>query len=164
MADGSSFYGAPSAPGRRPDKLVAVAVVLVVVGIAFALAKPWGRHRPAAGLGPARGGRGQPFRGCQLRGQPCPCSTALPTHLPHPLAVAFTTAPPPRSETWAGLEWQRLAPDDPLGIVRTEVTSGETSVAIGDIEGTTSTTVWASTDRTHWQPLDRGTSSNLWSA
>ena len=33
---------------------------------------------------------------------------------------------------------------------------GETSVAIGDIEGTTSTTVWASTDRTHWQPLDSG--------
>ncbi len=41
------------------------------------------------------------------------------------------------------------------------MTSGETSVAIGDIEGTTSTTVWASTDRTHWQPLDRGTPATL---
>ena len=90
-----------------------------------------------------------------------PGSTALPTHLSHPLPIAFTTAPRPGSETWAGLEWQRLAPDDPLRIVRTEVTSGETSVAIGDIEGTTSTTVWASTDRTHWQPLSSGTSASL---
>ena len=160
MADGSSFYGAPSAPGRRSGKLTAAAVVLVVVGIAVAIAKPWGRHRPAGGLGPARGGRGQPVRGCQSASA-LPRSTALPTSLPHPLAVAFTTAPSPRSETWAGLEWQRLAPDDPLGIVRTEVTSGETSVAIGDIAGTTSTTVWASTDRTHWQPVDRGTPASL---
>ena len=90
-----------------------------------------------------------------------PGSTAPPAHLPHPQAVAFTTASPPRSETWAGLEWQRLATDDPLGIVRIEVTSGATSVAIGDIEGTTSTTLWASTDQTHWQPLDRETSANL---
>ena len=41
------------------------------------------------------------------------------------------------------------------------MTSGETSVAIGDIAGTTSTTVWASTDRTHWQPADRGTPASL---
>ncbi len=117
--------------------------------------------KPAASSPPGRG-RGQPLRDASSASA-LPGSTAPPTHLPHPLAVAFTTAPPPRSETWAGLEWQRLATDDPLGIVKTEVTSGETSVAIGDIEGTTSTTLWASTDRTHWQPLDRGTSANLWS-
>ena len=154
MADGSSFYGAPSAPGRRPGKLVAVAVVLVVVGIAFALAKPWGHTGQPAASGPP-GVAAVSATAAASSASALPVSTALPTHLPHPLAVAFTTAPSPRSETWAGLEWQRLAPDDPLGIVRTEVTSGETSVAIGDIEGTTSTTVWASTDRTHWQPLDQ---------
>ena len=162
MADGGSFYGAPSAPGRSPDKLVAVAVVFVVVGIAFAVAKPWGD----AGQPAAAGRPGVAAVRPSLAASPAsaqPGSTALPAHLSHPLAVAFTTARPPRSGTWAGLEWQRLAPDDPLGIIRTEVTSGETSVAIGDIEGTTSTTVWASTDRTHWQPLDRGTSANLWS-
>ena len=51
MADGGSFYGAPSAPGRRPDKLAAVAVVLVVVGIAYAVARPWGdAGQPALGV------------------------------------------------------------------------------------------------------------------
>ncbi|MFI5041309.1 MAG: hypothetical protein ACHQNA_05580, partial [Acidimicrobiales bacterium] len=156
MADGGTFYGAPSAPGRRPDKLVTVAVVLVVVGIAFALVKPWGDTRqPSASGQPGVAAVSPPAAASS--GSALPGSTAPPTHLPHPLAGAFTTAPPPGSETWAGLEWQRLATDDPLGIVRTEVTSGETSVAIGDIEGTTSTTVWASTDRTHWQPMDRGT-------
>jgi hypothetical protein len=162
MADGRSFYGVPSAPGRRPDKPTAVAVVLVVVGIAFAVAKPWGDTGQPAASGLPGVAAVSPSAAASSASA-LPLSTALPTYLPHPLAVAFTTAPPPRSETWAGLEWQRLAPDDPLGIVRTEVTWGETSVAIGDIEGTTSTTVWASTDRTHWQPLDRGTSANLWS-
>jgi hypothetical protein len=160
MADGSSFYGAPSAPGRRPGKLVAAAVVLVLVGIAFALAKPWGQTGQPAASDPTGVAAVSPSAAASSASA-LPLSTTLPTHYPHPLAVAFTTAQSPRSETWAGLEWQRLAPDDPLGIVRTEVTSGETSVAIGDIEGTTSTTVWASTDRTHWQPVDRGTPANL---
>ena len=90
-----------------------------------------------------------------------PVRLRLPTHFPHPLPVAFTTAEPPASETWAGLDWRRLASDDPLGIVRAEVTSGQRSVAIGDIEGTTSTTVWASTDRMHWQPPDDRASATL---
>ena len=148
-------------PGGVPAELVAVAVVLVVVGIAFAIAKPWGRQpaKPAAS--------GPPGVAAVSPSAAASSASALPGRqlcrptCRHPLAVAFTTAPSPRTETWAGLEWQRLAPDDPLGIVRTEVTSGETSVAIGDIAGTTSTTVWASTDRTHWQPLDRGTSASL---
>jgi len=162
MADGGSFYGAPSPSGRRPDKLAAVAIVLVVVGIAFAVVKPWGdTGQPATSGLPKVAAVSPSVPASSAAAQPG--STALPTHLPRPQAVAFITVPPPRSETWVGLEWQRLAADDPLRIVRTEVTSGEASVAIGDIEGTTSTTVWASTDRTHWQPLDRATSANLWS-
>jgi len=162
MAEGGSFYGAPSAPGRRPGRLAAVAVILVVVGIAFAVAKPWGdTGQPVPSVLPgvaAASPSAAASSASALAG-----STAPPIHLGPPLAVAFNTAPLPPSETWAGLDWQRLARDDPLGIIRTEVSSGETSVAIGDIEGTTSTTVWASTDRTHWQPLDRRTSANLWS-
>jgi len=162
MADGGSFYGAPSGPGRRHDKLVGGAVVLVVVGILFAVVKPWGSTGQPAASGSPRVAEVSPSA-ADTPSSALPGSTAQPIHLGHPLAVAFTTAPPPVSDTWAGLEWHRLATDDPLGIVRTMVTSGEDSVAIGDIEGTTSTTVWASTDRTHWQPLDRGTSASLWS-
>jgi hypothetical protein len=162
MTDGGSFYGAPSAPGRRHNRLVAVAVGLVVVGISIALVKPWAEAGQPAGSSPPGVAAVNPSAAAGSASA-LPGSTALPTHLSHPLAVAFTTASPPLSETWAGLEWQRLEPDDPLGSVRTEVTSGETSVAIGDIEGTTSTTLWASTDQTHWQPLDRETSANLWS-
>ena len=160
MADGGSFYGAPSAPGRRHDKLVGMAVVLVVVGIAFALAKPWGDTGQPAASSPIGVAAVSP----SATASPAPAlpgSPAPPAHLPHPQAVAFTTASPPRSETWTGLEWQRLATDDPLGSVRIEVTSGATSVAIGDIAGTTSTTLWVSTDQMHWQPLDRETSANL---
>jgi hypothetical protein len=160
MADGGSFYGAPSAPGRRRNGLVAVAVVVVVVGTVVAIAKPWGVAGQRSASGPPGVAAVGPSAAASSASA-LPASTALPTQLSHPLPIAFTTAPPPGSETWAGLEWQRLAPDDPLRIVRTEVTSGETSVAIGDIEGTTSTTVWASTDRTHWQPLSSGTSASL---
>ena len=160
MADDGSFYGALSAPGRRRHGLTAAAAVLVVVGIAVAIAKPWGdAAKPAASGLP--GVAAVSPSATPRSATAVPGSTAVPTSLRHPLPVAFTTAPPPRSETWAGLKWQRLAPDDPLGIVRTEVTWGATSVAIGDIAGTTSTTVWASTDRTHWQPLASGTAASL---
>lgn len=162
MADGGSFYGAPSARGRRHDGLAAVAVVLVVVGIAVAIAKPWGDTGPPATPGPSEVAAVSPSAAASATSA-LSGSSALPAYLSHPLPVAFTTAPPPRSGAWAGLEWQRLAPDDPFGVVRTEVTWGETSVAVGDLEGTTSTTVWASTDRTHWQPLDSGASATLWS-
>jgi hypothetical protein len=42
------------------------------------------------------------------------------------------------------------------------VTEGERSVAIGDIAGATSTTVWSSTDATHWEPLESATSMSFW--
>ena len=162
MTDGGSFYGTPSAPGPRRNGLAAVAVVLVGVGIAVAIAKPWGDSGlPAASGPPALAAVSPSSAAGSASAQPS--SVALPSYPPRPEPVSFTTVPPPESETWAGLQWRRLAPDDPLRIVRTEVTSGETSLAVGDIEGTTSTTVWASTDRMHWQPLEGGTPASLWS-
>lgn len=161
-ADGGSFYGAASAPGRRRDGLAAVAVVLVVVAIAVAIAKPWGdTGLPVASGSPAVAAVTPSAAPSHSSAPSAP--SALPSYPPRPQAVAFTTAPPPGSDSWAGLDWRRLAPDDPLGIVRTEATLGETSVAIGDIRGTTSTTVWASTDRSHWEPLDGGTLASRWS-
>src|SRR5450432_3436405 len=139
MADGGSFYGTPSPRGRRRDGLAAVAVVLVVIGIAVAIAKPWGDTGPAVASGRPEVAAVSPSAAVS----PTPArsgSSALPTHLSHPLPVAFTTAPPPGSEAWTGLEWQRLAPDDPFDVFRTEVTLGQASVAVGDLQGTTSTT------------------------
>lgn len=161
MDDGGSFYGSASAPGRRRDGLAAVAAVLVVVGIALAVAKPWGTGQPAPSRPAGVAAITPSVAPSPSSASPAP--SALPTYPPRPQPVAFTVAPPPGSDTWVGLDWQRLAPGDPLGILRTEVTLGETSVAIGDIRGTTSTTVWASTDRTHWQPLDGGTLASRWS-
>jgi hypothetical protein len=156
MTDAPSFQGGPAARGRR-DVLVVLAFVLVVAGVAVAIVKPWGDTRqPAASTKPAL-----------AAASPSAASATVPpdvllTARPQQLPVAFTAPSPPGSSAWAGLSWQRLASDDPLGVVRTEVTAGGTSVAIGDIAGTTSTTVWSSTDRTHWQPLDSGTPTTFW--
>lgn len=160
MTDGGSFYGAPTARGRR-DRGALVAVVLVVLGIALAIAKPWGdAGRPAASTGPGFATTSPSAAATITLASPRPVA-ALPTHLPRPLPVAFT-APPPGPAAWDALIWWRLAPDDPLGVVRTEVAARGRSVAIGDIAGATSTTVWFSTDATHWQPLPSATSTSFW--
>jgi hypothetical protein len=155
MTDGPSFQGG-TAGGRR-DLLVALAFVAVVVGVGVAIVKPWGDARgPAASATPEVAATTPSAASATV--PPVVVATARPYQLP----VAFTAPSPPGSSAWVGLSWQRLAADDPLGAVRTEVTAGGTSVAIGDIAGTTSTTVWSSTDRTNWQPLDSGTSTTFW--
>jgi len=156
MTDGFSFRGAPAAGGRR-DILLVLAFVLVGVGIALAIVKPWGNTaRPAASTRP------EVAAASPSAASPIGSPVVLPTSRPGLLPVAFSAPSPPGSSDWAGLTWRRLASNDPLGVVRTEVTAGGKSVAIGDITGTTSTTVWSSTDGTHWQPLDSGTSTTFW--
>jgi hypothetical protein len=159
MDEGGSFYGVPARRGRRRDGLAAVAVVLVVVGIGLAIAKPWGD----GGLPAASGAPAVAAASPSPAASPAsPTPKALPTYRPHPLPVAFAADPPPRSDAWAGLDWRRLAPDDPLGAVRAQVTTLRTAVAIGDIQGTTSTTVWSSVDGVQWQPVDSGSSTGFW--
>ena len=53
------------------------------------------------------------------------------------LPVAFSAPSPPGSSDWAGLTWRRLAANDPLGAVRTEVTAGGAGVVPvpGDYDG-----------------------------
>ncbi len=161
MTDGSSFYGTPTARGRRDGRAVVAVILVLVVAIGLAIAKPWGETgRLAASTEPLLAAASPSAASAPAIASPAP-TAAPPTHLPHPLPVAFT-APPPGSAAWRALVWRRLAPDDPLGAVRTEVTAGGRSVAIGDIAGTTSTTVWSSTDATHWQPLESATSTSFW--
>ncbi len=160
MTDSGSFYGAPAARGGR-DRRALVAGIVVVVVIALAIAKPWGdtgRHPAPTQPGLAVASpSATPTRSTATPGP----GVAVPAQLAHPLPVAFT-APPPEPAAWAALTWRRLAPDDPLAAVRSVVTSGGQSVAIGDIPGATSTTVWSSTDATHWQPLRNNTATSFW--
>ncbi len=156
MTDGTSFHGAPTARGRHDGPFILV-VVLVVAGIALAIAKPWGAAGPPlASTAPRVAASGQPA--ASVTSPP----VAVATHLAHPLPVAFTAPAPAGSSGWAGLDWSSLASDDPLGAVRAEVTLGATSVAIGDIPGSTSTTVWSSADGSHWQPIEDNTPTTFW--
>ncbi len=164
MTGGGSFYGAPITHGRR-DRRAIVAVIVAVVTIALAIAKPWGdTGRLEATAQPGFAATSPSPESATAIPSPRR-SAAASRHASHPLPVAFTApAPgaPPGTAAWGALVWRRLAPDDPLGIVRSEVTAGGRSVAIGDIPGTTSTTVWSSTDAMHWQPLRNATSTSFW--
>ncbi len=156
MTDGTSFHGAPTTRGRRDGPFVLV-VALVVAGIALAIAKPWGNA----------GGPTVPSApGAALASPPGPSAAAsadgLRTYVPVPAPGGFSAPAGSGSSTWSGLAWQRLAPGDLFALVRTEVTAGGTSVAIGDIPGSTSTMVWSSTDGTHWQPVDSNTPTTFW--
>jgi hypothetical protein len=156
VTDGFSFQGSPAGGGRR-DVMLVLALALVGVGITLAIVKPWGdTGRPAASTRPDIAAASP--SAASPTGPPAVPSTSRPVQLPG----AFTAPSPPESPDWAGLTWRRLASDDPLGAVRTEVTAGGTSVAIGDITGTTATAVWSSTDGTNWQPLESGTSTTFW--
>jgi hypothetical protein len=156
MNDGQSFHGAPSGRGRR-DARLGLAIALVVTLIGLAIVKPWGSSgRPTGSTGP----------GAALASPPGSAGSASPGSPPaapgQPLPVAFTAPALQGGITWAGLDWQRLASDSPLSVVRAVATRDELSVAIGDIPGATSTAVWSSNDDTHWQPVGNNTPTTFW--
>jgi len=158
MTDGGAFYGKPTAGGRRRDGLAATAIVLVVVGVGLAIAKPWGGSgAPGASTGP-----GIAAVSPSAAPTPSAAAPALPTYLPHPLPAAFTMVGQPLSSDWGELVWYRLAPDDPLSVVRSQVAADRTGVSIGDVEGALSTTVWSTTDGIQWEPVPPGTATSFW--
>jgi len=144
--------------GRRMAGLV---IVLIVALVGIALVKPWGSPvEPAPPVAPSQA-------------PVTPPSVSLPTTVPvmpstapsvtvGPLPVAFTTPMPPASATWAGLRWQRLAPDDPLSLVTSVVRWRRGSIAVGWVARLPATPVWTSADGTHWDPLLFGTSTTFW--
>jgi hypothetical protein len=144
--------------GRRTAGLV---LVLLVVFIGVAIAKPWGSPvEPAPFATPSRA-------------DVTPPATSLPTTVPEvpsagpsakvvPLPVAFTTPLPPASATWTGLRWRRLAPDDPLTLIASVLQWRRGYVAVGWQAEAPLTPVWTSADGTHWDPLIFGTSTTFW--
>lgn len=88
-------------------------------------------------------------------------SWAGPTDSPHPSSAglaAFTTPVPPGAGTpWTGIDWHKVAPDDPLAQVRSVLRWGGGFVALGapiPVGEASRTPVWVSTDGATWRPLD----------
>ncbi len=68
-----------------------------------------------------------------------------------------TSAPPDAATAWTGITWQRLAPSDPLGHVRSITRWRGGYLATGDLavaDGSAHTKVWSSTDGRTWESLD----------
>ncbi len=161
MTEGRSFYGSPKTGSRRDRWIAALVIALLVVGVGVAIAKPWGS--PAEPAPPS----GSPFAVVPSPAASTPTTTPqvsspAPSASIVPLPVAFTTPRPPASATWTGLNWRRLAPDDPLTLVTSVVRWRHGFVALGWIAGTPSTPVWTSTDGRHWEPLPLNDTSSVW--
>ncbi len=159
MSEGRSFYGSPQSGGRRDKRVAALAVVLVVAGICVAIAKPWGGPVPPP----------PPSQPPVADATSPPAS--LPTAAPEvpgpsasigPLPVAFTTPLLPAFDTWTGLYWWRLAPDDPLSLVTSVMRWRHGLIARGWIAAPPSTPVWTSADGRQWDPLPFDTSTTFW--
>ena len=86
---------------------------------------------------------------------PSPAIRALPN------PTAFTTRiPPPADAQWTSIDWRRVAPDDPLTLVRSVVRWRDGFIAVG--WRASSTPVWTSRDGAHWAPLPFDTATTFW--
>ena len=163
MIEGRSFHGSPKTGAPNERRVTALVVVLLLAVVGVAIAKPWGEPvEPAPSPGPPQAGVASPTAPSQpptaLEGQ-----SAAPSAGINPLPTAFTTPLPPASATWTGLNWRRLATDDPLSLVTSVLRWSGGFIATGWVAGPpTSTPVWTSTDGTHWDPLIFGTSTTFW--
>lgn len=88
---------------------------------------------------------------------PVASETRNATQSPSPTAstanpAPFTTViPPPGDATWTGVRWRKLAPDNPLALVRSVLRWRDGFIAVG--WGSSGTPVWTSPDGAHWKPL-----------
>src|SRR5450759_2812208 len=140
------------ARGRRTAGLV---LVLIVVFIGVAIAKPWGSPPastpvPLASLG--TGAASFP------PSSPTATGTAVPTPAAPTPAVATTDVfgiPPPATATWSAIRWWRLAAADPLRLVRSMLRWRGGYIAVGSLAsgGATTTPVWTSRDGGLWMPV-----------
>lgn len=149
--------------GRRTAALI---LVLIVAFIGVAIVKPWGSPPastpvplPSPGTGAAS----------VLLSSPSPTGTTIPSPAaPTPAGPSvdtFATAlPPPDTATWRAIHWQRLAPDNPLRLVRSVLHWRGGYIAVGALtsDGATTTPVWTSRDGGLWTPLPFNTANTFW--
>src|SRR5450759_3538821 len=142
------------ARGRRTAGLV---LVLIVVFIGVAIAKPWGSPPASAPVPLASLGTGA---ASVPPSSPTATGTAVPTPAAPTPAVATTdvfgiAVPPPATATWSAIRWRRLAPDDRLRLVRSVLGWRGGFIAVGSLAsgGATTTPVWTSRDGSLWMPV-----------
>lgn len=159
MSEGYAVHGRPGT-GREGDRRGAgVVLVLIVAFLAIAITKPWGA--PGASTTSASRTPSTVPEASSTSSGPPPGPAA--TSAAAPLPVAFTTpVPPPAAASWAGLRWQRLAPDEPLRLVTSILRWRGGFVAIGSEDGNPATPAWTSADGAHWRPLIFGTATTFW--
>jgi hypothetical protein len=141
------------ARGRRTAGLV---LVLIVVFIGVAIAKPWESPPASTSQPPAPVGT----LGAAVSPSPAPTGTAVPTPVaPTPVVPPIDTfaiaLPPPDTATWSAIHWGRLAADNPLRLMRSVLRWRGGYIAVGSLAsgGATTTPVWTSRDGGLWMPV-----------
>src|SRR5450759_3664068 len=141
------------ARGRRTAGLV---LVLIVVFIGVAIAKPWESPPASTSQPPAPVGT----LGAAVSPSPAPTGTAVPTPVaPTPVVPPIDTfaiaLPPPDTAMWSAIHWQRLAPDNPLRLIRSVLRWRGGYIAVGSLAsgGATTTPVWTSREGGLWMPV-----------
>lgn len=161
MKHGSSHASGLDRVEPRGRRTALLACLLVVAFVGVAIAKPWGTPAPAA----TPNGGPTPSRAAPTS-QEVTVPPATATQAPvEPVAVAFITpVPPPAKAAWTGIQWHRLAPDDPLTLVASVRRWRGGFIALGweVSEGRTTTPVWTSADGAHWDLLPFDTSTTFW--
>ena len=161
MPEGPSFHGSPAAGGGNERRVTALMVVLLAAFVAIAIVKPWGS--------PAEPAPAAAIPGASVRPPPPSIPTTAP-ELPSPAAsaravvhpIALAMPAPPASASWAGLDWRRLSPDDPLTLVASVLQWRRGYVAVGWLAAPPATPVWTSADGARWDALPFDTSSTFW--
>jgi hypothetical protein len=165
VSEGRSFQGSPRTGGRGERRITAIVGVLLIGFVGIAIAKPWGS--PVEPAPSARVPVAAVTPPAASLGVTTPSAPSLAPLAPvGPLPVAFTSprspASGPASATWTGLDWRRLAPDDPLSLVTSIVRWRRGFIAVGRIAAPPSTPVWTSADGTRWDALPFNTASTFW--
>ena len=72
--------------------------------------------------------------------------------------------PPPQTASWRAIRWRRLAPDDPLRLLRSVLSwrGGYIAVDARASEGSSATPVWTSRDGGLWMPVPFDTATTFW--